>query len=313
MHALIASKYDSDYGKFIVIGNDQIVGNDGIISAGARAPVSEAFAPEGDLFKLSLQRAGERYTLSLMPPNVVVSSDQGRFVVPCREIGTIPGAGPDHGQYPASERMIAALYEPAMIVSEKSESYGSAAIYCEDGFVYGTNGLDIIRSWHDSRLPPVEIPKEFLIACAKVKDHKATHIGFGQSSVTMWFGNDRWVRSKRHTGMLSQIKDVFENAMVGMSAASYTYHIEQGLAYELEKLKPYVVNDRIWLYASGIMTQEDGSGASVQFAHNLPMREYRYAGLLRAALFGNKMRFSASDFAWINQTMVAVGGLPNVD
>lgn len=321
-HVSVCGASDSDYGNYVVIRNGQVIGNDGLLSAGATAPVAETFAPELDTFRKALARAGDRYALALIPPNVVLTSNAGRFPVPCRDVGTIPGVGPDQGFYSVSERDLAALSEAAMVTTEKAERYVCSAVWCSGQYVFGTNGNDTIRAYTDLICPDVEIPKEFIIAIKKVKDRKLTHIGFGQDSVTAWFGNDRWIRCKRrrdidHTMIV--VQQSFDLCLDHLDGPSY--NLLDGLAYQLEVLKPFVVNDNLYLVGAGLMTQKDSSAASVQFAHGLPAGRYRFSALQRAALFGMQVRFNDTQryggddtvMAWRGHTMVGVSTMRKID
>jgi hypothetical protein len=121
-----------------------------------------------------------------------------------------------------------------------------SSICLDQGTATATNRKAIMQAWHGLDLPKMVIPRAF--AALVAKQEGLTGIGWGERTITFWFGPDKWLRSNLYPTSdwpdISRILDVKCNAEM----------VPTGLREGVEALLPHTSGEPIYFEQGKLVT-----------------------------------------------------------
>lgn len=297
-HVYIASHGPASFAPFCHFEpGGWLVGYDGIVAAGAKAHENVHLAPDTEMFRHACMRAGSPYSITAMPDNtVVVRGNKVRATVSCFPIDQVPNVMPDVPLGPVTEAFRNVLIDVAKLAILKADSIIASAVLISANSVTVTDGSTIVEGWHGCNLPGRwVVPREFADALFKVKA-TPTHIGWGATTLTIWFGPELWLRTNIYEDKYPDCDVIFAQ----MKSQSNDYRpIPPDMLQAIETLKPFRESMFMQFMEYGFNTQQDGRGASFTFEHHIPYRgQFPTEGLRMAAAHGQWIAFGQTGAYW---------------
>ena len=301
-HANICNKGVAAYAPFCVFSPGWLVGYDGVVASGYRIVEDLWIAPHTETMRNALAKAGTPFSLTqLASGNVVVTGDKVRVEVPCNSMDAMPNVVPDAARHEIAEPFCEALCNVASVTTARHARVIAASVFIIGDSAIGTDGGTILEAYHGMGLPgPFLVPTEFAIAVEKVK-HKPTHIGWSDATLTVWYGPNCWLRTNIYTDSYPDT-DVMFARMLSHNAELRPIPTE--MLGALMRIKPFLEDDTITLWAGGFNTKFDGTGASSHFDHHLIVPQpllLPFATMVYAATWGQWLSFSKDGMYWYGQ------------
>ena len=301
-HVVIAASGPASFAPYCHFQPGWLVGYDGVIAAGARVTEHIPAAPNTDLFRHAVARAGNPYSITVLPAgDIVVRGHRVRATIPCLALTEIPNVLPDVPQRAVNEHFRRALLDCSKLTTNKAVSIIAAALFVKHNSVVASDGPTIIESWHGCELgSSFLLPREFADSVGKVK-HMPTSFGFGAETFTVWFGDDYWLRTNVYK---ATYPDTDVHFAYMQSCATELRPIPPDMLGAIETLKPFRESDYLTLTDTGLNTSSELTGASATFEHYMTYRgPYPTPGLRMAATHGKHIGFADKGSYWYGPTM----------
>lgn len=177
--------------------NNQIIAFNGVLAAGVPVETELSVCPHTFQLIRALERAKGQHSISVLDTRQLsVTTSRFRALVPCMLDSDLAYVTGDVRQWPLNDAFRHAAEAALMFTSEGSTVVAYASAITRDGSIVGTDGRVFIEAWHGIPTPPgLLIPKQFFAALSKVNKTIAG-FGFGQTSFTVWFEDNSWLRSQ---------------------------------------------------------------------------------------------------------------------
>lgn len=298
-HVYIAAHGPAVYAPFCHFqAGGWLVGYDGIIAAGAKVSESVGLAPDTELFRHACMRAGDPYSLTAMPDGtLVVRGHKVRATIPCFALDQLPNVLPDNPMATVSDTFRQVFIDASKLALLKAEHVIASSVLITPQTCIVTDGSTIAEGYHGCSLPGHFLaPRELADAMFKVKA-MPTHIGWSETTLTVWFGPELWLRSNLYDRTKYPDTDViFAQAR---SECSDYRPVPLDTLQAVETLKPFREDMWMYLFEYGFNTREDGTGASYTFEHHIPYRgKYSTDGMRMAAAHAQWIAFGNGIAYW---------------
>ena len=298
-HAILCSHGVAPYAPYCLFGTGWLIGYDGIVASGYRIAEDVHLAPHTETMRNAVARAGNPFSLTVIASgDVVVTGDKVRVTVPCNSMDAMPNVQPDAARQDVSEAFREAIVAASKVTTARHARVIASAVNCKSNSVVGTDGGTILEAYHGMGLSGQWLlPAEFAAVVDKVK-HKPTHVGWSDTTFTIWYGRDCWVRTNFYTDDYPDTDVMFARMIAD---AGELRPVPAEMLGALMALKPFLDGDLITLWARGLNTASDGTGASFTFDHHMVVPDPRsvpYAGLTYAGTWGDWIAFNKDGFYW---------------
>lgn len=277
-HIEIASRGTADYAKNCQFNTGWLIGYDGIVAAGHKIADDYQCAPDLDMLKQAVKRVGSPYSLALYANgSLAVAGERLRSVIPCLPMDRMPHVMPDAPMLACTREFRDALVVCGQIAVEKAERVALASVRVRGASAVATNGSQVIEQWHGLDIrTDMQIPKEFLTAIEKVP-HEPTAIGWREnSSVTIWFGPDRWARTQLYEPNFPDTDKLF--AEVGTISLFRMPTLLDAMTSLTHR-----ANGTLWCAPGQLSTEKDDNGATFLMDHPFGTCKLSFSGMMTAA------------------------------
>lgn len=156
---------------------------------------------------------------------------------------------------------ITALRELAPLMSDDGSRPWACGVMVETNSAYATNNILVAQKWHGMRLPyRVTIPADAVREIVRMKE-APTGMQMTQDSVTLHYGNDRWVRTQL---LMDQFPEQLPKVL-DMQPNDQPQPIPAGFFDALKTLEKFVGDDSRIIFGDNLLrtSTTDGDGATV--------------------------------------------------
>lgn len=297
-HVHVVSGGVADYAQYCLFAPGWLIGYDGVVASGFRAAESLGIAPETEALRTALARAGNPYSLTVLASGkLALRGESVRVEINCYPAAHIPNAQPDAPLGAVNEAFRTSLLAVGEIAAARSDRVIGSSVYLKQQSCVATDGGTILEGYHGCNLPSAWLlPKEFIVALGKIR-RMPTHIGWGETTFTVWFGPDAWLRTNVYDERYPDTDLIF--AKMVADCGNEFRPIPEIMAVALETLKGFLHGEFIHLRSYGFNTQPDNSGNAYSFEHHLTSeRAIPYTGARYAAAYGQWLAFCKAGFYW---------------
>lgn len=302
-HAYLVGQSAAAYSGYCNFTPGWLVSYDGVVASGYRIVEEYAVGAHTETLRHALMRAGNPFSVTVSASSMIVRGNAVRVDVPTCLPASIPYCPPDAPLAAFDTILTNALLAVVKIVSARSDRVIAASVLLRSQSCVASNGNTIIESHHGHVIPgSFLLPREFIDALGKVKQ-QPTAFGYSNTTFTVWFGNDAWLRCNTYQEQYPDT-DVFFAQM--MAASSEYRNMPQDMLLAIETLKPFLDGTDVMVAPRGINTRRDFTGASYTFDHYLPADACRmvpYDALRMAAVYGDAIAFSENGFFWYGKQL----------
>lgn len=287
------------YAPYCLFQPGWLVGYDGVVASGYRIAEDLHCAPQTETFRNAIAKAGNPFSLTILSSGtLVVTGDKVRVEVPTLRPDEIPNVQPDAPRASVSETLREAILDVSKVTTARHARAIASAVFLRGDTATGTNGGTILECYHGLSLPSQWLlPTEFALALEKIK-HRPTHIGWSDATFTIWYGHNAWIRTNIYTDSYPDT-DIMYARLLSYNAELRPVPPE--MLNALMTLKPFLEDDTITLWAGGLNTKIDGTGASFNFEHHLLVPQpvlLPYAAMLYAASWADWLSFTREGIYW---------------
>lgn len=309
-HAMIATTGPANYAEYCNLSIGWVISYDGIIATGHRVAEDLQVAPHVELFRYAVLRAGSPYSITkLSSGNIRVRGNKVGAEIPCFPLASLPNVLPDSPIFPVTANLSSVLVDVSKLIEKKADSIVGSSILLRENSAVATDGGTIVEGWHGLQLPVrLVLPREFADALYKAKGDP-THCGWSNETFTVWYGEDKWIRTSLYPDNYPDIDVHF--ARMRMECGDDTFRpVPVDLLQAIETLKPFRETGELALFDYGLNTRKDGLGTSMSFEHYWPYRgEYPASGLRMTAAHGAWITFCRFGSFWYGPVIRGVTSL----
>ncbi len=205
------------YTTHVVLYQRQLYAHDGIIAAGCPIDDDIAVCPHGANLSAALNRTGSNLTISVGENGQVLIIKVGGFkaMVPCVAFSDIPPFAPDPMIAPIDDRIKQGFMQIAHIAADNSQHVITASVLLQAQTMVATNRAVLLEYAHYNDLPPdLVVPKIFATIVAKC-DKPLKGFGYSASTVTFYFDDGSWYRTRRYADKWPDIAPIFDRTARG--------------------------------------------------------------------------------------------------
>ena len=298
-HAYLCAGGIAAYAPYCLFAPGWLIGYDGLVASGFKIAEDLRIAPHTETMRNAVAKAGNPFGLTQLPDgNVVVTGHKVRVEVPCHSLDAIPNVQPDAARHVCSEALREAIVDASKVTTARHARVIAAAVLLRSNSCVGTDGGTILEAHHGQELgQQFLIPTEFAQAIDKVK-YKPTHCGWSDTTFTIWYGPNAWIRTNLYSDSYPDTDIIFARLM---SVGAELRPIAPETLAALMTLKPFLDDHTITLWAGGLNTKPDGTGASFGLQHHLLVPQPRvlpYNAMVYAATWGEWMSFQPDGMFW---------------
>lgn len=196
--SLASSAKIPGYAAHVQFVDGQLLGFNGILSAGTKCEQAFNICPHTDLLKRAIKKCGKIINFNEISDNVLsVTSDKFRAVVPCVPLVEMPDVEPDVNIAVIDDRIVKGFDVLGPLVKDDAKTVLEASILLQANSMVATDKVIMCEYWHGNSLPPnLIVPKTFINA---VLASKKKLIGFGWTegkSITFHFEDGSWLKTQ---------------------------------------------------------------------------------------------------------------------
>lgn len=191
------------------ISSNMITARGDILSAGIKVDEDLNCNPHTDNLISALNKCGKTLSITQLDASkLAVKSGKFSCFVPC-VAEEVEARRPDAAQIELPASILAGFKAVAHLAQENANTVIESSILLKSGSMVATNSVVGIEYWHGVNLPQLVIPKSFVSAVSSVK-FTPTHMGWSETTVTVWFGPDCWLKTQLYAEAWPDIGSVFE-------------------------------------------------------------------------------------------------------
>ena len=243
---------------YCCLGGGFLTASDGILTAGHRIEEDLEARPHTGKFKSALASCGKTFSLTqLSGGKLTVRSGKFSANIPCLAEEPIHHQ-PDPISISLNDAVRMGLRAVSHLTQDDADNTVNSSILLRSGSLVATNSIVMIEYWHGSlTLPTMAIPKPFANAVAKAP-FPLTGMGFSQTSVTFWFGEECWFKTQVYADAWPDIEGIFQ--MPGVPIVD----LPRGFYEALRKVEEFAEEGRekgtVWTNRFGIGSHKERSG-----------------------------------------------------
>lgn len=193
----------------VVLGNNTAVCYNGVMAAGVLIDDSISAYPHNSTMIDALSKCGQNISITSLENNrLSIKSDKFKAIVPCLEPQAIQSTAPDDMQVEINDGLKEA-FKVADILSENGQLTYNVSVLLNGPSIISTTGKIAIEYWHGLNLPIVALPKQFANVITKI-DKKCKAFGMGQSSVTVYFHDNSWLKTHLYAEQWPNVTRILE-------------------------------------------------------------------------------------------------------
>lgn len=207
--ALICKDHGTIYETHARIDSNCITAYNGILSCGHYVDNDLLVCPNINLAVAALSKCGQNIAITQLDNRLSIKSDKFRAIIPCLELELLlHNIIPDEPCAIIDQRLIEAFV--LAVKDEIGESiYSKSVLLNGETLISSFNGQMVIEYWHGINLPQgLSIPKALIGPLLKI-NKKVTKFGFSQSSITIYFEDESWIRSQLYAEQWPENRHVF--------------------------------------------------------------------------------------------------------
>ena len=192
-----------------VIANGKITASDGVITAGCMIEEDLNAFPHTYKLLSALQKCGKEYSITQTDPGkLVIKSGKFQANVLC-VAEELPIHGPDAAILPCGDVLKVALRETMHIAVEGANKVYMSAVLLQDGACLATTGFVMLQYYHGIQIPSCVLPKIFCSILCSI-DKKIVSVGGSQSSFTVWFEDNSWIKTQLYAESFPACNDILK-------------------------------------------------------------------------------------------------------
>lgn len=199
--SLVCKDKGSVYEAHVCVADNWISAYNGVLSIGCRHDSAINACPQFKLITEALQRCGQSIAITQLDNDrLSIRSDKFRAIVPCISNGILGVQSPDQRIVDIDDRLKDAMVMAGEIIDENgTQIYNHSTLFNGKSIISSMGGSFILEYWHGIDLPPfLAIPKSFSTILGKISK-KLKSFGFSQSSITLYFEDDSWIKSQLYS------------------------------------------------------------------------------------------------------------------
>lgn len=182
----------------ILLGNNVCTASNGILSAGIIIEDDIYCAPNAKLFRQSLSKCGQEYTITIDGTRLIIKSGGFKAIVPCIDPALLLSPYPDEPTIEINDNLKPALAIADIIKVENGQRIELVSFLLNGPSIISTDGKIIIEYWHGLNMPTIAVPKS-IIPSIVGNTKRLIKCGFSHSSITFFFEDKSWIKSQLYT------------------------------------------------------------------------------------------------------------------
>jgi len=208
---LVTKDEGAPYDTHVRLLNHTAIASNGILSCGIKIEEDLNCAPDNYLIAQALSKCGDSFSIThLSNERLSIKGSKFKAIVPCIDLTLLNPAAPDPPIAVLSDPFRNALTAVAPLTSEGSQTVVGASILMAGASLIATDRHVVIEYWHGTDLPTgIALPKAFAVALSKVLKPLA-RFGFSNSSVTVYFDDDSWLKSQIYCEPWPDVKSILD-------------------------------------------------------------------------------------------------------
>ena len=243
----------------ILLANHQAIAFNGILAAGCKISEDIICAPNADLIVQALSKCGEQLSITQLD-NGRLSIKSGKFkcLVPCIDAQLLTVAIPDAPLAIIDDRFKEAVEAVSVLANADAQSVVAASILMAGASVIATDRKMLMEAWHGIDMPyGIALPKAFAVALTKIPK-KLAKFGFSQSSCTIYFEDESWLRTQFYAEPWPDIRGILDRKC-------NAWPLPNDFWKALDAIEPFAEEDCVF-FDTGIMRSHlsEGEGASYE-------------------------------------------------
>jgi hypothetical protein len=240
--------------------NGFVIGFNGVIAAGHRVAEEMSVCPRTYQLIYALERAGGVHSLTLLDSKMLaIKTNKFKALITCHGDGDLTKQMPDEPRWPLTNAFKDAAMLAGTLNTDGAQTVMAASVITTaDRTVIGTIGTVLIEAWHGIDMPPgLIIPKSFIVALSKVAA-PITHFGYSDSSLTVWFDDNSWLRTQLY---LANYPDV--SRVLAHTEAARPIPLPADFFEALRAVAPFCEAGQVWCDEKSIRSHQSADkGAS---------------------------------------------------
>lgn len=240
------------YAAHIQFVDGQLLGFNGVLSAGTKCEQTFKICPHADLLKRAMKKCGKTINFNEISENVLsVTSEKFRAVIPCVPLVEMPDVEPDPNIAVIDERIIKGFDVLGPLVKDDAKTVLEASILLQTNTMVATDKVIMCEYWHGNSLPPnLIIPKIFINA---VLASKKKPIGFGWSqgkTITFHFDDGSWLKTQL-------FNEGWPDWMPIINVETHPVSFDQSIFEAVEKVADFSVDGVVYFSTGAVRSHDD--------------------------------------------------------
>lgn len=194
------------------IKDNWITAFNGTLAVGHKVNNDLHACPQIKLSIEALSKCGQNIAITQLDNNrLSIKSDKFKAIIPCITTDLLAVAIPDPPVADIDNRLKEAFEICGLLnTSDGQLIYAVSVLMNGQSLIASLSGQMLIEYWHGISLPTgLAIPKAFIQPLNKI-NKKLTKFGFSQSSITLYFEDDSWIKSQLYAEHWPDIAHVFD-------------------------------------------------------------------------------------------------------
>lgn len=241
-----------DYSRFVMANEGWLYATDGVRTIGHAIEEDLTACPQGAQLAAAMARVGASHSITQTPTGLSIRSGAFRAVVPCLPPDVFPSVAPDPYIAAVDDRVKDALKIAGAFVQDSAPRVVTCSVLLQGGSCVATDSQILVEAWHGVDLPPdLLIPKSSVSALCKI-NRPLVGFGFSPSSVTFWFSEHAWFKTKLYGERYLDYRRIFDKE--GRFSP-----LPKGFFEGVEALLPFASRDVIKICDGRLTTELDGN------------------------------------------------------
>jgi hypothetical protein len=241
---------DADKFAYVTISDGYARAANDVFAIGTPVEVELELCLHGAKLKAALEHCGQNFQLTQLDgSSVSVKSEKFRATIPCIDAKLLPAYDPDPpcGTMTDSVKNCFSLLHK--LITEKTDRVIDHGLHLRANTGIATNGGLLFEYFHGHDLPPdLVIPKATVLVVSKIKQ-QITTFGFSKNSITFWFADSSYLRSKLLIDKYPQTDRLFR---VGDGSGAVPLPVE--FFTGLDAIDKFAENDSVYFSKSHVTT-----------------------------------------------------------
>lgn len=211
--AAIAGKDDNDEkNQYVAISDNWLSVENDTFTLGINVDVNLELCPHSEMFKAALQQCGQQFQLTQLDAAISLKSGNFRAAVPAIDRALLAPFAPDPAVATINDKLRDGFAACLRVIPRKDDTriYTKGAML-KANTIIATNGGIALEFWHGIDLPgPLLIPRKTIETIIKI-GKPLSQFGFSDSSVTFYFNDLSFIKTRLLTGEFPNMQPSFEN------------------------------------------------------------------------------------------------------